>query len=140
SACEMDRLCNGRVGFLHRSRCGSHCVPGTRPVDGTVSSCRERQWWRQLRRGTARAARLFSSPRAGSARRGQMSDCSQMRSASKNIVFVINSLTAGGAERALVVVLTYLEDRLRGYAVHLVPLDAEAALHAVPPWVRKHVL
>ena len=82
----------------------------------------------------------FRSPHAGSARRGQMSGCNQMRSASQNIVFVINSLTAGGAERALVDVLTYLEDRLRGYAVHLVLLDVEEELHAVPPWVQKHVL
>jgi N-acetylgalactosamine-N,N'-diacetylbacillosaminyl-diphospho-undecaprenol 4-alpha-N-acetylgalactosaminyltransferase len=63
-----------------------------------------------------------------------------MRSASQSIVFVINSLTAGGAERALVDMLAYLEDRLRGYAVHLVLLDVEEELHAVPPWVHKHVL
>jgi glycosyltransferase involved in cell wall biosynthesis len=69
-----------------------------------------------------------------------MNDCSQMRSTSQSIVFVINSLTAGGAERVLVDVLAYLEDRLRGYAVHLVLLDVEEELHAVPPWVQKHVL
>jgi len=63
-----------------------------------------------------------------------------MRSVCQSIVFVINSLTAGGAERALVDVLAYLEDRLRGYAVHLVLLDVEDELHAVPPWVQKHVL
>jgi glycosyltransferase involved in cell wall biosynthesis len=63
-----------------------------------------------------------------------------MHSASHSIVFVINSLTAGGAEGALVDVLAYLEDRLRGYAVHLVLLDVEEELHAVPPWVQKHVL
>jgi hypothetical protein len=69
-----------------------------------------------------------------------MNDCSLMRSASQSIVFIINSLTAGGAERVLVDVLAYLEDRLRGYAVHLVLLDVEEELHAVPPWVQKHVL
>jgi len=63
-----------------------------------------------------------------------------MHSASRSIVFVINSLTAGGAERALVDMLAYLEDHLRGYAVHLVLLDVEKELHAVPPWVKKHVL
>jgi glycosyltransferase involved in cell wall biosynthesis len=63
-----------------------------------------------------------------------------MRSASQSIVFVINSLTAGGAEHVLVDVLARLEDRLRGYAVHLVLLDVEEELHAVPPWVQKHVL
>jgi glycosyltransferase involved in cell wall biosynthesis len=63
-----------------------------------------------------------------------------MRSAPGSIVFVINSLTAGGAEHALVDLLAYLEDHLRGYAVHLVLLDVEEELHAVPPWVQKHVL
>ena len=63
-----------------------------------------------------------------------------MRSAPRSIVFVINSLTAGGAEHALVEMLTYLEDHLRGYTVHLVLLDVEEELHAVPPWVQKHVL
>lgn len=43
SPCERDRLCNGRVWFLRRSRCGSHCVPDARPVDGTLSSSRERR-------------------------------------------------------------------------------------------------
>jgi N-acetylgalactosamine-N,N'-diacetylbacillosaminyl-diphospho-undecaprenol 4-alpha-N-acetylgalactosaminyltransferase len=63
-----------------------------------------------------------------------------MRSAPVSIVFVINSLTAGGAEHALVDLLAYLEDHLRGYAVHLVILDVQEELHAVPPWVQKHVL
>lgn len=63
-----------------------------------------------------------------------------MRSAPRNIVFVINSLTAGGAEHALVDMLAYLEDHLRSYIVHLVLLDIEEELHAVPAWVQKHVL
>src|SRR5712691_3971312 len=63
-----------------------------------------------------------------------------MQSAPRSIVFVINSLTAGGAEHALVDLLTYLEDHLRGYSVHLVLLDLEEELHVVPPWVQKHVL
>jgi glycosyltransferase involved in cell wall biosynthesis len=63
-----------------------------------------------------------------------------MQSARGSIVFVINSLTAGGAERALVELLAYLEDRLRDYAVHLVLLDVEEELNTVPPWVQKHVL
>jgi glycosyltransferase involved in cell wall biosynthesis len=65
---------------------------------------------------------------------------SKMRSAPRNIVFVINSLTAGGAEHALVDMLAYLEDHLRSYIVHLVLLDVEEELHAVPAWVQKHVL
>src|ERR1700716_4345090 len=64
----------------------------------------------------------------------------KMCSSPRNIVFVINSLTAGGAERALVDLLTYLEDHLRGYTVHLVLLDVEEQRHAVPAYVRKHIL
>jgi glycosyltransferase involved in cell wall biosynthesis len=64
----------------------------------------------------------------------------KMPSGPKSIVFVINSLTAGGAERALVNLLANLEDHLRGHTVHLVLLDVEEQLHAVPPWVQKHVL
>jgi N-acetylgalactosamine-N,N'-diacetylbacillosaminyl-diphospho-undecaprenol 4-alpha-N-acetylgalactosaminyltransferase len=63
-----------------------------------------------------------------------------MRSAPRSIVFVINSLTAGGAEHALADLLTYLEDHLRDYTVHVVLLDVEEELHAVPPWAQKHVL
>lgn len=63
-----------------------------------------------------------------------------MRSAPRNVVFVINSLTAGGAEHALTDLLAHLEDRLKDYPVHLVLLDVEEELHAVPPWVQKHVL
>jgi glycosyltransferase involved in cell wall biosynthesis len=60
--------------------------------------------------------------------------------ARRSIVFVINSLTAGGAEGALVDLLAYLEQPLRAYTVHLVLLDVEEELHAVPPWVEKHYL
>jgi glycosyltransferase involved in cell wall biosynthesis len=63
-----------------------------------------------------------------------------MLTAPKNIVFVINSLTAGGAEHALADLLTHLRDHLRHYAVHLVLLDVEEELHAVPTWAQKHVL
>jgi glycosyltransferase involved in cell wall biosynthesis len=63
-----------------------------------------------------------------------------MRSRPGSIVFVVNSLTAGGAERALVDLLANLEDHLRGYNVHLVLLDVEEQLHAVPSWVQTHVL
>lgn len=58
----------------------------------------------------------------------------------RNIVFVINSLTAGGAERALTDLLAYLQDDLRRYSVHLVLLDLEEERRAVPSYVRKHVL
>jgi N-acetylgalactosamine-N,N'-diacetylbacillosaminyl-diphospho-undecaprenol 4-alpha-N-acetylgalactosaminyltransferase len=63
-----------------------------------------------------------------------------MRSSGRSIVFVINSLTAGGAEGALVNLLGNMEDYLRGYDTHLVLLDIEEERHAVPAWVQKHLL
>lgn len=73
-------------------------------------------------------------------RRRDMQSHSDMRSGSRTIVFVINSLTSGGAEHALVDMLGYLEDHLRSYTVHLVLLDVEEELNEAPPWVQKHVL
>jgi glycosyltransferase involved in cell wall biosynthesis len=64
----------------------------------------------------------------------------EMPPAPRSVVFVINSLTAGGAERALTDLLAYLEDHLRAYSVHLVLLDIEEQRHAVPEYVRTHVL
>lgn len=58
----------------------------------------------------------------------------------RNIVFIINSLTTGGAERALVDLLGYLEGHLNTFAVHLVLLDDEEERHSAPVWVKKHVL
>src|SRR5262245_52702355 len=63
-----------------------------------------------------------------------------MRPAPRSIVFVINSLTAGGAEHALTDLLAHMEDRLQDHPVHLVLLDVEEELHSIPPWVQKHVL
>lgn len=63
-----------------------------------------------------------------------------MSSTPRNVVFVINSLTAGGAERALTDLLAYLQDDLRQYTVHLVLLDVEEQRHAVPSYVQEHVL
>jgi glycosyltransferase involved in cell wall biosynthesis len=59
---------------------------------------------------------------------------------SKTIVFVINSLTVGGAEHALSDLLAYMKDELRNHNVHLVLLDAEEDRHPVPPWVHRHIL
>lgn len=64
----------------------------------------------------------------------------EMRSSAGTVVFVINSLTSGGAEHAVVEMLEYLEDYLRDYDVHLVLLDMEEEQHRVPPWVQKHVI
>jgi glycosyltransferase involved in cell wall biosynthesis len=58
----------------------------------------------------------------------------------RNIVFVVNSLTAGGAERVLMQLLAQMEDRLTHMTTHLVLLDAEEERHPVPRWVHKHVL
>jgi glycosyltransferase involved in cell wall biosynthesis len=40
----------------------------------------------------------------------------------------------------LVDLLAYLEDHLKGYSAHLVLLDVEEQVHAVPSWVQTHVL
>jgi len=63
-----------------------------------------------------------------------------MQTATRNIVFIINSLTSGGAEHALVELLEHLRNSMKNYVVHLVLLDVEEELHPVPDWVHKHVL
>lgn len=63
-----------------------------------------------------------------------------MTSSDRSVVFIINSLTAGGAERAFVSVISSMEDRLKGYTTHLVLLDTEEERHPVPHFVRKHVI
>lgn len=63
-----------------------------------------------------------------------------MNSCRRSIVFVINSLTAGGAERVLVELIASMEDRLRDFTTHLVLLDVEDERHPAPQFVRKHVL
>lgn len=56
------------------------------------------------------------------------------------VAFVINSLTAGGAERALVTLLGALAPHLERFETHLILLDDERELHTVPSYVVKHVL
>lgn len=63
-----------------------------------------------------------------------------MQTAPRNLVFIINSLTSGGAEHALIELLEHLRNLLKSYVVHLVLLDVEEELHPVPNWVHKHVL
>src|SRR5262245_30322972 len=63
-----------------------------------------------------------------------------MTSSARSVAFIINSLTAGGAERALVSLIGAMEDRLQGIAAHLVLLDMEEGRHAAPGFVTKHVL
>lgn len=57
------------------------------------------------------------------------------------IVFVINSLGSGGAERVLVNLFNAMGDeRRRRVAVDVVMLDREPEMRQLPPWVGKHVL
>jgi glycosyltransferase involved in cell wall biosynthesis len=58
----------------------------------------------------------------------------------KKTVFVINSLTTGGAEHVLVELLHFLEVHLAECDVHLVLLDSEVEHHSAPLWVTKHTL
>lgn len=58
----------------------------------------------------------------------------------KRIVFVINSLTGGGAERAMANLLAFARDALAPYDVHLVLLDQEPERHEIDPSVRKITL
>lgn len=59
---------------------------------------------------------------------------------SGHVVFVINSLVGGGAERALINVIGGLEAALRNYRVSLVVLDDLPAKHTVPAFVEAIVL
>ena len=59
----------------------------------------------------------------------------------QRIVFVINSLGSGGAERVLVNLLNAMGgERRTRLDVHVVLLDREAEARQLPAWVPKHVL
>ncbi|MBL8548762.1 MAG: glycosyltransferase [Hyphomonadaceae bacterium] len=58
----------------------------------------------------------------------------------RRIVFVINSLGYGGAERVLANILQHSEARLSEVKLDLVLLDAEPERRAMPAFVTKHVL
>lgn len=53
----------------------------------------------------------------------------------RRAIFVINSLTSGGAERVFVDLLSALRSRLGGYETHLILLDRETSRHQPPDWV-----
>jgi glycosyltransferase involved in cell wall biosynthesis len=58
----------------------------------------------------------------------------------KRVVFVINSLGDGGAERVLGNLLTHAEARLSEVKLDLVLLDAGPERRSMPPYVEKHAL
>jgi len=58
----------------------------------------------------------------------------------KTIVFVINSIGYGGAERVLSNILNSIGARLDHYDVHLILLDNEYETRSMPDYVKKHVL
>ena len=57
-----------------------------------------------------------------------------------SIVFLINSIAGGGAERVMMRLIDYSRDRLSAFDFHLVLLDVEEEAYAIPDWVRVHRL
>ena len=53
----------------------------------------------------------------------------------KRIIFIINSLAGGGAERVICTLLRASQDELRDSQMSLLLLDREAAMYEVPHWV-----
>jgi glycosyltransferase involved in cell wall biosynthesis len=60
--------------------------------------------------------------------------------ASERLLFVINSLTGGGAERVFTTLLRSSPEQLSSYDVHVVLLDSEASAFALPAGVTVHQL
>jgi len=56
------------------------------------------------------------------------------------VVFIINSLTGGGAERIMMRLLANSSAYAQRWSVHLVLLDKEASAYAPPEWVVVHQL
>ena len=54
----------------------------------------------------------------------------------KRVLFVINSLTGGGAERVMTTLLTNSKDRLRRYEIALAVLDDGPRAFKMPEWLR----
>ena len=55
--------------------------------------------------------------------------------ARKRVLFIINSLAGGGAERVICTLLRASQDELRDSRISLLLLDREAAMYEVPRWV-----
>lgn len=58
----------------------------------------------------------------------------------KRILFAINSLAGGGAERVLTTLLAASQPWRDRYAIHLALLDREPRVYPVPDWVEVHQL
>lgn len=56
------------------------------------------------------------------------------------ILFVINSLAGGGAERIMSILLANSREQSSRYDIHLALLDREAAAYPAPDWVNVHQL
>jgi N-acetylgalactosamine-N,N'-diacetylbacillosaminyl-diphospho-undecaprenol 4-alpha-N-acetylgalactosaminyltransferase len=59
---------------------------------------------------------------------------------SRRILFIINSLVGGGAERVMATLLGHSAEEGRAYDIHLALLDEEKTAYAVPEWVTVHRL
>jgi glycosyltransferase involved in cell wall biosynthesis len=55
--------------------------------------------------------------------------------ARKRVLFIINSLAGGGAERVMCTLLRASQDELRDSQISLLLLDREAAMYDVPRWI-----
>lgn len=56
------------------------------------------------------------------------------------VVFLINSLTGGGAERIMARLITHSMARSHHYEMHLVLLDKAPEAYSVPDWIAVHRL
>ena len=60
--------------------------------------------------------------------------------AKTSIVFLINSIAGGGAERVMMRLVAYSREQLSDFDFHLVLLDVEEEAYAIPEWVTVHRL
>src|SRR5687767_4807328 len=57
------------------------------------------------------------------------------RQARKRVIFIINSLAGGGAERVMCTLLRASQAELKDNQISLLLLDREAAMYSVPQWI-----